>query len=337
MVLRPKLQIDSHFFTYTLIMFPLAVLSLGFWHNINGINVYFTIVTFIIIVSSGYDFFLKVIKYIAYILLILAMYEFITKSYLFVVYRQTEWGVLPLDPKFYGGYSQIFRAKGLFEGPLALSQFAIGLAFLFRSNIKILVVAVLLTILANGRLGMVITGIIFILYFVTKYDLISILKSKKFIRLFIVSLVLIISATVYLIDEKSIERISNSFSFEDNSNTARLYYWEKAINIFGDYNIFNILFGNSGYFREVTGNSAENGWLMLLLDNGILGFLFYFFPLLIVSLLSLKHSTEHWHYVGVLFLAMMVQTFNLGVSASLLYWLIMYSLFIEIKKTKDYV
>ncbi|WP_225035911.1 O-antigen ligase family protein [Winogradskyella sp. SM1960] len=314
-------------------MIPLALLSLGFWHNLNGINVYFTIVTFIIVISSGYDFFLKAIKYVAYILLILAIYEFITKSYLFVVFRPTEWGILPLDPKFYGGHSQIFRAKGLFEGPLALSQFAIGLAFLFRSNLKILVVAVLLTILANGRLGMVITGVMFILYFVSKYDLVSIIKSKKFIRLFFLSLVLIISAAVYLIDEKSIERISNSFSFEDNSNTARLYYWEEAINIFGDYNIFNILLGNSGYFREVTGNSAENGWLMLLLDNGILGLLFYIFPLLIVSLLSLKHKTGHWLYVGVLFLAMMVQTFNLGVSASLLYWIIIYSLFIDIKKT----
>lgn len=336
MVVYPKLKIDNLFLVYILFSFPLAIISVGFWYSLSGINVYFTVVTFIVIVSSGFKFFLKGLEVLAYILLFLALYEFITKTYIFVVYRETEWGLLPLDPKFYGGLSKIFRAKGLFEGPLALSQFAIALAFIFRSNLRLLIVAVMLSILANGRLGMVITGVLFVLYFFNKYNVSSWLRNKKFLRIIVISILILCISIFYFFDEKSIERISNMLKFEDSGNTARLYYWEKAITTFFDYNFLNSLFGNSGYFRNLIGNSAENGWLMLLLDNGILGFLFYFIPLLVIISLGLKYQKRQVLYVSILFFAMIVQTFNLGVSASLLYWVIIYSLYLEVKNKNVY-
>lgn len=331
-----KIFILNDFFVYGLLAVPIMILSVGFWFSLAEINVYLTLIITIIIITSDFEFFKKCIIVVIYILLVLVVYEFITKSYVFIVYRETEWGLKPLDVSFYGGYAKIFRAKGLFEGPLALAQFAIGSAFVFRDNLKIILISILFSILANGRLGVVLSSSILILYFVNKYNLIQFFKSKKGLRILFGIILLFLFFGPYLITEKTIERFNKIFSSKDSGNDARLYYWEKAIDMFGDYNIFHKIFGNSGYYRELIGNSAENGWLMLLLNNGIIGFLYYFLPIMLIMVMSMSVNRINFAYMLLLVLSMIIQTFHLGALASLFYWIIIYSFYIELKKTPKY-
>ena len=327
----PRLDISKNFFQYILLGLIIAAISVFFWFSLSEINVYFTLITITIVISSGLSFFKKSLKFFIYFILILALYEFFTKTYVFEVYRNTEWGIRALDPKFYGGNSGLFRAKALFEGPLALAQFAIGIALIFRDDLKILILSILLAILANGRLGMIICSFILIFHFIEKYNIGKFLKSKRGIWAMLLAIVGAVSFGSYFVSEKSIERFKTVLNFSDPSNLGRFYYWKEAINFYWDYNLLHKIFGNSGYFRDAIGNSAENGWLMLLLNNGFLGFLYYFTPFILIFLLSIKYKTAHFMFISVVFLSMMIQTFHLGASASLLYWIIMYIYLQELK------
>jgi len=324
-----KIQVSKDFLVYALCAIPIMLLSVGFWFSLSEINVYLTLIFTLIVITSDFEFLKKSIIAVIYILLILTIFEFISKSYVFIVYRDTEWGVLPLDPYFYGGYSKVFRAKGLFEGPLALSQFAIGSALIFRNNLKIIIVTIILSILANGRLGILITSLVLILYFVNRYNIILFLISKKGLKILLGLFLLLLFIGRYFITDKTLERISAMLSADDAGNTARFHYWEKAVDVFLNYDFVHMLFGNSGYFRHITGNSAENGWLMLFLNNGIIGFLYYFMPVLLLMLLSMYHKRIYAIHLLLLILCMFIQTFHLGALASLFYWLIIYVLFIS--------
>ena len=335
LIFNRKIIIQRDYFIYALLSIPIACISIFFWYSLNEINVYISLITSIIVIASDFNYFKKLVKNLSYLLLLLVIYEFLTKTYIFVVQRDTEFGTIVLDPKLFGGYSGIFRGKGLFEGPLALAQYAIGLAFLFRQDIKVLLIACALAVFANGRLGMIICFAILGIYFMEKYGLFSFLRSKKGLKtLGIISISLLIIG-IFFIDEIALERLRDVINIADTSNSARLFYWQEGVEIFFDYPFINKIVGNSGYYRHVVGNSAENGWLMLLLNNGIVGFLYYFTPLVVIAYMSIKLKTYHVMLIFLLFLCMMIQTFHLGALANLFYWLIIYSFFLELnRKTK---
>lgn len=336
LILSKKIIIQSGFLFYALLSIPIAFLSIGFWFSLSEINVYITLILTIIVITSDYEFFKKCVIYLVYILLAIVVYEFITKSYVFIVYRNTQWGYKALDPHFYGGYSQVFRAKGLFEGPLGLAQFAIGVAFIFRNNLKIIIITIVFAILANGRLGVVITSAILVLYFIHKYNIFQFFVSKKGVKLLLGILVLLLLFGYNFINEKTIERFNKILSSEDTGNNARMYYWEKAVDVFSEYNLFHMIFGNSGYYRHIIGNSSENGWLMLLLNNGLLGFLYYSIPLMLIVYISISLKRIHYMYIVLLFICMFIQTFHLGALANLFYWIIIYSFYLEFKKLQNH-
>ncbi|WP_157724032.1 hypothetical protein [Winogradskyella sediminis] len=265
-------------------------------------------------------------KYFIILTLILALYEFLNKQYLFVVFRDTIFGFRPLDEKFFGGYSGIFRSKVYFEGPLALSQFAIGIALIFRNNIKLLYAILVIAIIANGRLGIVICGVILILYYFKKYDLASILLKPKNILLIILSFVVAVFLALNMLSETSLERLAEAFNTSNEGNSDRIGFWIKGFDMYVNYDILHLMFGNNGTFERVHQNNSENGWLTLLLNNGFLGFIYYFIPIILVVVNRIKHTQIDLLYVILFVGCMFVQTFHLGASANLFYWLIIYSL-----------
>jgi hypothetical protein len=334
--LYPRLKIRSDFFAYILCGLIVAGISCWFWYSLAEINVYFTLVTLSLVIISGFEFFKKGLKWLILIILIIALYEYITKTYLFIVYRNTEWGLLPMDPKFFGGYAKIIRAKGLFEGPLALAQFAIGCALIFRKDLKILILTFLLAILANGRLGIIICASVLIFHFIEKYSLLKFLFSAKGLKFLLLGFVSLILAFNYFVTEKSIKRFKDIFDTTgDTGNSARLDYWAQAVDVYWNYDIIHKIFGDSGLYRHITGNSAENGWLMLLLNNGLLGFLYYFIPIVLIFVMSITKKTGHYLFVLLIIFAMFIQTFHLGASANLLYWVIIYTFYLELNQTNN--
>jgi len=330
-LLKGIITMRNDFFQYALLSIPIAFVSVFFWESLKEFNVYVVLITLILVVGIDISFLKKILKYIFYLSLILALYEYIFKDYVFVVYRQTIWGLKALDPHLYGGYSGLFRAKAIFEGPLALAQLSIGMALLFKNDIKIIIISILLSFLANGRLAILLTTMVLGLYVAEKYGLVKIILNKKvlfsFLILFIIGFYFIIN-----LDEKSMTRLLDIFNTSKNStNSARLDYWKKGYDLLFTYDFKHLFFGNSGYYKSLYLNNAENGWLTLLLNNGLLGFFYYLFPLAAISFYSAKNKTYHLAYVGVLFIAMIVQTFHLGASASLFYWVILYTYYDELK------
>ncbi len=118
---------------------------------------------------------------------------------------------------------------------------------------------------------------------------------------------------------------------KNSTNEGRIYYWKKGVEVLRTYDPIHLIFGNSGYFGRLYSNNAENGWLTLLLNNGLVGFFYYLLPIIAIIHHSVKLKTYHIAYVFVLIIAMMIQTFHLGASASLLYWVIIYSFYQELK------
>ena len=178
-ILKGKLSMHGDFFEYSLLAIPIALVSIFFWESLRQVNVYVVLITTVLVVTTDLDFFKKAVKYLFYFSILLALYEYIAKDYVLVVIRNTPWGPKPLDEHFFGGYSGIFRAKALFEGPLALAQLSIGMALLFKNDVKIIILSVFASFLANGRLAILLTALILLIYIFKKYDLAKILLNKN--------------------------------------------------------------------------------------------------------------------------------------------------------------
>jgi hypothetical protein len=326
-----RINIKKDFFEYALLAIPILIISIFFWEKKADINLYIVLITTIAITGYNFEVFKKIILYLFIIIIVLAVYEYLTKNYIFSVIRLTEWGYLPQDEKFFGGYSKIFRAKSIFEGPLALAQFSMGIALLFKNNTKIILLSIVTAFLANGRLGIIITVLVLLAHLYSKYNISQFLSNKKIIILFFIVLIV----GFYLIsqlDEKSIDRLVNVINTKESGNSARIGYWKNAIFTFFNYDMLHVIFGNNGYYFRLYGNSTENGWLMLLVNNGLIGFFYYLFPLIAIMYYSAKFKTNHLFFILLLILPMTIQTFHLGASASLFYWIIIYSYLVELKE-----
>ncbi|WP_409281870.1 hypothetical protein, partial [Pseudomonas defluvii] len=108
------------------------------------------------------------------------------------------------------------------------------------------------------------------------------------------------------------------------TNSARLYYWLSGWQEYRGYELNKIFFGDNGYYRALYGNNAESGWLTLLLDFGLVGFLIYFVPLVFVLLK--RHTLDVALMVSILIVANMVFTLCYGVTGCFVYWLTFYFL-----------
>ncbi len=327
-LIYPKIKINTQWFLYLSSSLLLYLITSLFWLVKQDINIYLSAITALIIISN-YNYFLKVMSWFIVLTFLLAAFEFFTKEYLFVVFRDTLFGYRPLDEHFFGGYAKIFRAKVYFEGPLALSQFAIGSALLFRKNLKILILILLIAVFANGRLGIVICGFILAMYFFKKYNLISIIKKPKVLAILLVVLVFVILLLPNFIDQASLDRLKEAFNTSNQGNSDRIQYWVNAFNMLFDTDFIHFVFGNNGYYESVYNNSTENGWLSLLVNNGLIGFLYYFIPVVLIIINSINNNKINLIYMIVLLFCMFVQTFHLGASANLFYWLIIYSFLYE--------
>ena len=103
-----------------------------------------------------------------------------------------------------------------------------------------------------------------------------------------------------------------------------------------DYNLLQLIFGDNGYFKIRFGNNPESGWLSLLVDNGILGFLFYLFSLTYILTKSFKKKSIDILIVTILiFLCMMFFTFHLSAISSFMYWFVIFELITKLNHNKS--
>lgn len=288
----------------------LTLLSIPIWET--GINHFsYTGIVYAFVVYQFFDLEVvkKVITYIVVFSFILALYEYLMGSFIFsnTIIRN---GVnITIDEKLVGGSSGVFRSKSIFYGPLDFGNFLIMASFFLSKNRNLIIIILLSAFLANTRLALLVVFTVLILNHAS---------IKNFLYLIILMPVLILylfksSENIIL----SIERIYDIFNVANTQNLGRLYYWNSAVDFFQSQDIFQLLLGSNGKFNQIYGNSTESAWLSLLVDNGILGLLFY----LTIFFIVYKKNQIGRINIFLLILCFSIQTFHLGMSTNLLLWL----------------
>lgn len=324
-IVLKKMFIHEHFLYYGALGLLFGILSLPFWTSYSSLYAYVGFWTALIVLNADYNNFKKILIGLVVLQFLLVFYEYYTKEFLFVHTRIINGKEIRMDEIFIGGHAGIFRAKGLFSGPLSLGQFAIGSSLLLNRKYLLVSLNLITCFLASSRLGILCTSLILCyslyVYYIKPVLLVKYPRlSLKVVVLIIISIISI-PAMIQRLEIQSLNRILSAFDFNDSANNARINFWVTALEQYKDYSFYHMFFGNAGYFRTVSLNSAENSYLNLLLENGLLGLAFYMVPVLILFLFDLIYLRKEIFLILVLIIALFIQTYYLGASANLLYWL----------------
>lgn len=298
-------------FRFVIVSWILLIISLPFWTGTHNIYSYVGLVVAWIVYLIDLKYANKLIRLLLILSLVLTSIEFVTKEFLFV---NTVNGI-EMNEKELGGAIGVFRAKGLFYGPTLLGMFVSAAYLLNNRNISYLLLALCVSFFANARLGIVLLSVpLTILLFKNEY--------KKYL-IWIILLFVLIGAYSLTNASESVERLLSVN--KEGSQDARIYYWLSGVNLFLNYSLPHLFFGNNGFFTDIYDNNPESGWICLLTDNGILGFLFYLLPLLYCFSIFLKRREYFLSLIVIVFAAFnFAITYHLSGTGNFMYWLVMF-------------
>lgn len=298
-------------FLYTLIALFLLLVSIFFWSGTHNIYSYLGLVVALLVYVIDFDFSNKLIRFLLILTFLLAGIEFLTKQYLFInVVRGIEF-----DEKLMGGTVGVFRSKGLFYGPTILGMFVAGAYLLNYKKFSYLFLALLSSFFANARLGIVLLSIPLFFMIIKK-------ENRKYFLIIILAFIALITYSLSN-SSQSIERLMSVG--ESGSQSARIDFWLSGLNLFFNYSLPYLFFGDNGLFYELYDNNPESGWICLLTDNGIVGFLFYLIPLVYCFFRFLGQKEYFLTLIVLVFAAFnFAITFHLSGTGNLMYWLIMF-------------
>jgi len=312
----------------------LLIISFLNWESFYNVSTYLGIpIAYLVYIHIRKE--LKIVlKSFLFINLIICLNEFLSNSYLFdsVIIDQFRNSSTLLDTKFSGGLTGVIRAKGLCFGPTTLGLFCISMSLLNRDNLIILISCIAASFLANSRLAIIVVTILLLIHLFDKFRL------NKIWVLTIVSLNVILISIINKSSSDNIEisksRIFQTFDISTSNNESRIEFWDKAFNMYMDYNIVEKLIGNNGFYKKKYYNNPESGWLSIFLDVGFFGFLLYFIPLGLI--LFYQYKTKSYIDMLSIFLVitvMLVVTFHLSALNNFMYWFLVFT-FLENEKIK---
>lgn len=327
-------------FELSIIFLSIIVFSLSLfnWDALStpGSYISLVLVGFLIGINNS-AFFEKILLYILILSIFIALFEYTTGEYLYVVKTNVNGVDFEIDEKLLSGGSNIFRAKGLFEGPLTFAQFLVFMALIFFRSKFILLLCIFGAFLTASRMSIfVIICVNLIHYVFSTFSYGSGKVSKKYLTVFF----MIVLTTPYLMltvlsffGTDFIDRLYEGITFAGGSNSARLFFWVSGIEFFLLYDPLDMLLGSNGSYRAIYNNNAESGWITLLVDNGILGFLIYFVPCIVLMFWGVKvRKLEYVLFGFVYILVNFTMTFYLSASGNILFW---YALFKWIREAKS--
>lgn len=297
----------------------LLVISFSFWDYLTNVISYTGVLFAFIIYKSAPKEFLKMTTFFFYIIFIVASIEFLTKKYLFIPEVSIGGNEFLIIHESIGS---VFRPKAFFDGALTLGYLFLLIGFLNLDKKHILFLCLIGTYLSGVRLALI--SLLAFLLLTGQFN--YLIKSKY---TYIILLILIIpfyftDFGVKLFDQSIIDRISGVFDFKESNNFQRILYWLLGVDFYLGYDIKHLIFGNNGAFRAEYHNGTENGWLSLLVDNGILGFLFYlgiFFKFLFKKI---QHNISLVLIMLIFIFDMFVTSFHLSRVTSIMIWVLIF-------------
>ncbi|MFV8226340.1 O-antigen ligase family protein [Christiangramia aquimixticola] len=322
-------------YTNNLIVFVsilLLIVSIPFWDS------YYTAYSYIGVAIAFIAYALarvqvkKQLLIVFYLCIPIALYEYFSGSYLFdsVFANATTGEEFVINENVAGGLSGVFRSKAIFYGSTSFGLFLISMMVLFPKRFLIINLAILCAFLANSRLALVI-GVLFLSFNILQF------KSGKILKVsFLLAITLILAHFIfsYLLENYymiSINRILELKSNELAGESARKRFWNQAIEMFSGYSWDELIFGDNGAYVKKYSNGTESGWLSLLVDNGLLGFLFYSLIFIKILAASIKKKMVHIAFaIIIISIVMGVVTYHLSAISNFLLW---FTLFIFLEET----
>lgn len=205
----------------------------------------------------------------------LQFYEYFTQSFIF---DSISLDGSVFDVEVVRGNQDVFRSKGLADGPTSLGAFLVFVAILLRGNLLALSLIMVCCALAAARLGLLIISTIYIV------DLIKYLRdrSDRPVLLFVSTLLAlsgVASALIWLMSTSSSSFLLSALDVQNNNNNIdRLNFIYYGFWYVSQMGIQELIFG-SDFNLKNNGVFFESSWLGILAQSGIL--------LLLVYLLSL--------------------------------------------------
>jgi hypothetical protein len=279
------------------------------------------VAAYLIFIFLSYSEIKKITFVFLIINFIIAFFEYTNNTYLYN-YTTNTYGIdVTIE-----AYSDYMRAKGLFASCLGLGYFGMFASFIFRKDLRFVLLGCLLCLLSVSRQPLIITTSLFLFFF--KFN-----TKNIFVAFFII--LILITIVVPVLDERIFTRILSAIDFEgDTSNLARIEFWVLGINTFlYEYDFVHKIVGNMGFFQNKVGYNAESAWITLFLDMGIIGVLIHLSVL--IKLLFYSFRKKDWFFsIMILFIIIAMATVPLihNLNQNIYFWLFIFVSYREQKK-----
>lgn len=255
--------------------------------------------------------FFRILVFHMLLSLSIQMLEVATGSYVFVT--ETKEGLI-LDSEFFGGSVEVFRAKGMFQGPLSAVGFYLLMGLLGQTR-PFLFGSFVGSVMSYGRLGILISSTMMIT---------GLFRNNRSFALALIVVSLILVTNVFSFSFISVSFFLSAFDLESSGNLMRMYFWEKALDTFLQYEWYHLIFGNVGYATSV-GIFPESDFLRLLLDCGILGLILYVLALYLLYRKRYKSNFYGLVFFSCIIAAMSIFPFLQSLNAAVLFWFLFFS------------
>lgn len=325
---------------YLFIPFVFLLLYVFVFHNTNSLSYFYTAILAFFFIQDD----TKTKKYLDYLFAIqflLVLYEVVTQN---LIYSNIVTGIFntqEVEIKTELFDESGFRAKGMFTGCLEATSFAIGYSLISRNNLKRSFLGFAMAVLLNGRMAMFITFAILV------YNLIIYARkhrvSKATIKVIFISLAIVfVSALVALSStSQKVSHLLSAFSPESNSFMGRtVSYALAAEEYFVNYGFREKLLGSEYELIRLTDGremSAESDILGMLLEIGLIGFLFIISNLFIAYRKTQEKIFEPDHIsfkfaILCMLLCMVEYRFANGNVRGILFWFILFGAMTQNKR-----
>lgn len=199
----------------------------------------------------------KMLIIIALVNIVLMLYEFYLGEY---IYDLIAVDGSVLNSKLFGGHAEIFRAKGLFPGPLSAVAFIYCVALVHDFNKTSSILLLLFGFLTVGRLALLV-GFIFLLY--------NERKSKLMIFVTLLAVVL----GFYYYSGSVTNFILIALDFNSSNNLGRFLAWEYGLGLIFNFSALEFFLGAS--YAVDKSIAFESDWIRILYSTGVFGLIAY--------------------------------------------------------------
>jgi hypothetical protein len=290
-----------------------SIFGLAATGQLNLSSYYIAIPCALIITKLNPNLFIRLLVIHFVISVLVQAFEYFSGQYLFIF---TAADGTNLDETLFGGSLDVFRAKGMFQGPLSAVAFGFWIAFLFAGNALVASIFLLSAFFASGRFGMLVGVFILLFGFFAKEK-----KIEAGGVLPVFGVICGIAVLFIYADADRIFFIASALDVGNDQNVSRIYFWLTAISHYFSYSPINLVFGNIGFIQQQEGGT-ENDFLRLLLDCGFVGFSIYVLAVAALVIRAKRKKDAEGLFIALLIVtAMNIFPFIQSLSSAILFWL----------------